>query len=87
MKGSTSAFRGLCGLGSLALLLSLALVSALAEDPRFPNSEDLRHIKGIAGPLLSPDGAEVLFTMTDATADGCCGGRRGASAYFVSGGG
>jgi dipeptidyl aminopeptidase/acylaminoacyl peptidase len=37
---------------------------------RFPNSEDLRHIKGIGGPVLSPDGQQVLFTMTDATADG-----------------
>jgi dipeptidyl aminopeptidase/acylaminoacyl peptidase len=67
MKRSFFAFRGLCGLASLSLLVCLP---ALAEDPRFPNSEDLRHIKGIAGPQLSPDGTEVLFTMTDATADG-----------------
>ena len=49
---------------------SLSRVSALAEDLRFPNSEDLRHVKGIASPLLSPDGQAVLFTMTDSTADG-----------------
>ena len=41
-----------------------------AEDVRFPNSEDLRHVKAIASPLLSPDGKQVLFTVTDATADG-----------------
>ena len=41
-----------------------------AEDPRFPNSEDLRHLKGISAPELSPDGKEALFTMTDATVDG-----------------
>jgi dipeptidyl aminopeptidase/acylaminoacyl peptidase len=41
-----------------------------AEDPRFPNSEDLRHIKAISSPELSPDGKQVLFTLTDATADG-----------------
>ena len=50
--------------------LTLPLLSAHAEDPRFPNSEDLRHVKAIASPLLSPDGQQVLFTMTDATADG-----------------
>jgi dipeptidyl aminopeptidase/acylaminoacyl peptidase len=43
---------------------------ARAEDLRFPNSEDLRHVKAIASPLLSPDGQEVLFTVTDSTADG-----------------
>ncbi len=47
-----------------------ACVTARAEDPRFPASEDLRHIRAIAAPLLSPDGKQVLFTMTDATADG-----------------
>jgi dipeptidyl aminopeptidase/acylaminoacyl peptidase len=68
MKRSPFALCGLCG---LALLSTLAFSPAVhGEEPRFPNSEDLRHIKGIAGPLLSPDGAEVLFTMTDATADG-----------------
>jgi dipeptidyl aminopeptidase/acylaminoacyl peptidase len=49
---------------------SLNIALARAEDSRFPNSEDLRHVKGIASPLLSPDGQEVLFTMTDSTADG-----------------
>ena len=49
---------------------SVLCVSARSETPRFPNSEDLRHVKGIASPLLSPDGQQVLFTMTDATADG-----------------
>ena len=41
----------------------------LAE-PHFPTNEDLRHLKSIATPLLSPDGRQVLFTVTDATADG-----------------
>ena len=41
-----------------------------AEDPRFPNSEDLRHIKAFGAPVLSPDGKQVLFTLTDSTADG-----------------
>jgi len=59
---------------NLALLASLALplacATAHAEDARFPNSEDLRHIKAIGSPALSPDGRQVLFTLTDATADG-----------------
>ncbi len=38
--------------------------------PRFPNSEDLRHLKAISAPLLSPGGKQVLFTLTDSTADG-----------------
>ncbi len=48
-------------------------LSSLAQQPdasRFPTSEDLRHIKALASPQLSPDGTQVLFTVTDATADG-----------------
>jgi dipeptidyl aminopeptidase/acylaminoacyl peptidase len=44
---------------------------ALAADaPHFPTTDDLRHLKSIGGPQLSPDGRLVLFTVTDATADG-----------------
>jgi dipeptidyl aminopeptidase/acylaminoacyl peptidase len=68
MKQQPSLFRGLTGLA--LLLLSSAPIPGIAEEPRFPNSEDLRHVKAIAGPQLSPDGTEVLFTVTDATADG-----------------
>ena len=65
-------------LGLVALLsLATSCFPLSAQDsgtpksaPRFPNSEDLRHIKGMGGPSLSPDGQQVLFTMTDATADG-----------------
>jgi len=41
-----------------------------AAEPHFPTTEDLRHIKGIGGPQLSPDGKQVLFVVTDSTADG-----------------
>jgi dipeptidyl aminopeptidase/acylaminoacyl peptidase len=42
-----------------------------AEQQRhYPTTEDLRHIKAMGQPLLSPDGKLVLFTVTDATADG-----------------
>jgi dipeptidyl aminopeptidase/acylaminoacyl peptidase len=51
--------------------LALVLVSSLpAEEPHFPSSEELRHLKSIGGPQLSPDGKLVLFNVTDATADG-----------------
>lgn len=49
---------------------SLVPVSAYAAEPRFPTTEDLRHIKAVGGAALSPDGKEVLFTLTDSTADG-----------------
>jgi dipeptidyl aminopeptidase/acylaminoacyl peptidase len=55
----------------LCLLILLAFAVAVrAEEPRFPTSEDLRHIKAIGDPGLSPDGKQVLFSLTDATADG-----------------
>ncbi len=52
------------------ILLCLSEVPANAEDARFPVSEDLRHVKAVSSPLLSPDGKQVLFTLTDSTADG-----------------
>jgi dipeptidyl aminopeptidase/acylaminoacyl peptidase len=59
---------------SLGLVVSASTLGSApllqAEDPRFPNSEDLRHIKAIGGPVLSPDGQQVLFSLADATADG-----------------
>jgi dipeptidyl aminopeptidase/acylaminoacyl peptidase len=41
-----------------------------AEEARFPTSDDLRQMKAIGGPQLSPDGKLVLVTITDSTADG-----------------
>ncbi|MGD0736564.1 MAG: prolyl oligopeptidase family serine peptidase [Terracidiphilus sp.] len=40
------------------------------QGPHYPTNEDLRHLKALGGPLLSPDGKLVLFTVTEATADG-----------------
>ena len=68
MKKSLPVFPCVCLLVSLSL--PLACSAAQAEDSRFPNSEDLRHVKAIAAPQLSPDGKDVLFTIIDATADG-----------------
>ncbi len=40
------------------------------KELHFPSNEDLRHLKTMGAPLLSPDGRQVLFTVTDSTADG-----------------
>ncbi|HEY1987307.1 MAG TPA: prolyl oligopeptidase family serine peptidase [Terracidiphilus sp.] len=50
--------------------LSACSFVARAEEPHFPTTDDLRHLKAIGGPQLSPDGRLVLFSVTDATADG-----------------
>jgi dipeptidyl aminopeptidase/acylaminoacyl peptidase len=51
-------------------MASSAAIGQQAPAPHFPTSEDLRHLKSMAGPLLSPDGKQALFTVADATADG-----------------
>ncbi len=57
---------------ALAISACAALGQAAAPDksPHFPTNEDLRHFKAMSTPLLSPDGAQVLFTVTEPTADG-----------------
>ena len=35
-----------------------------------PSNEDLRHVRALAEPQVSPDGGRVLVQVTDATADG-----------------
>jgi len=43
---------------------------AQQASPHFPSNEDLRHIKSLSNPQLSPDGRQILFSVTHATADG-----------------
>src|ERR1700733_14352456 len=62
--------RWLATLLSLCVVLTVISAAHAAEEPHFPTSEDLRHIKALGGPQLSPDGKLVLFSVTDATADG-----------------
>ncbi len=60
-------------LGAYMLAFVLTTASSMlcaAEEPHFPTTDDLRHLKSIGGPQLSPDGKLVLVTITDATADG-----------------
>jgi len=49
---------------------STEAATASVTAPHYPTNEDLRHLKAIGAPLLSPDGKLVLFTVTEATADG-----------------
>ncbi len=43
---------------------------AVPAASHFPTNEDLRHLKSMSAPLLSPDGKLVLLTVTNATAEG-----------------
>jgi dipeptidyl aminopeptidase/acylaminoacyl peptidase len=58
----------------LGLLVSFCLFIPNAlhadSDNRFPSNEDLRHVRAMSQPRLSPDGHSVLIQVTDATADG-----------------
>ncbi len=36
----------------------------------FPTNEDLRHVRGLADPRVSPDGRQVVIQIADTTADG-----------------
>jgi dipeptidyl aminopeptidase/acylaminoacyl peptidase len=58
-----------CTLLTAACLASLSLAHA-ADQSHFPSNEDLRHVRSITQPKLSPDGRQVLLQVTDATADG-----------------
>jgi len=41
-----------------------------AADDGVPSNEDLRHVRALAEPQVSPDGGRVLVRVTDATSDG-----------------
>jgi dipeptidyl aminopeptidase/acylaminoacyl peptidase len=60
---------------SFAVLMSWFLLvepscTVAADETHYPTTDDLRHLKTLGGPQLSPDGTMVLFTVTDSTADG-----------------
>jgi dipeptidyl aminopeptidase/acylaminoacyl peptidase len=60
-------FAGGCFFG--ALRLNAAATESPAR-PAFPSNEDLRHVRRMDNPRLSPDGHQVLLRITDSTADG-----------------
>lgn len=51
----------------LALCLARAMTVQAAEAP---TNEDLRHVRSLSAPQLSPDGTRILLQIRDATADG-----------------
>ena len=54
----------------MVFLASAGGVWVHAADAGIPSNEDLRHVRAIAEPQVSPDGSRVLIRVTDATADG-----------------
>ena len=61
----------------LATILAAPAVQAAAAGPtkdtpatHLPSNEDLRHIRSMQNPRLSPDGRRVLLEVSDATVDG-----------------
>ena len=53
-------------LGAAALCIASQLIAAEA----FPSNEDLRHVRRLDDPRMSPGGTRVLIHIADATADG-----------------
>ncbi len=51
-------------------ILPILATLPLSAQAHFPTSEDLRHLGAISNPQLSPDGIQVLYTITESTADG-----------------
>jgi dipeptidyl aminopeptidase/acylaminoacyl peptidase len=61
-----------CSQASLALicLSVLAGVRVHAADAPYPANEDLRHVRAMADPRISPDGSRVVVRISDPTVDG-----------------
>jgi dipeptidyl aminopeptidase/acylaminoacyl peptidase len=53
-----------------ALLVCAGSVQLHAAERGVPSNEDLRHVRALAEPQVSPGGDRVLIRLTDATADG-----------------
>jgi dipeptidyl aminopeptidase/acylaminoacyl peptidase len=56
-------------LGAAVVFLAAMNASLLAQQ-HFPTNEDLRHLRSISSPQLSPDLKHVVVTVQDSTADG-----------------
>jgi dipeptidyl aminopeptidase/acylaminoacyl peptidase len=67
-----SAFVRRAAVATLCLgLAGPVFASALpGDESHFPSNEDMRHIRAMVQPRLSPDGHSVLVQITDSTADG-----------------
>src|SRR5512138_3707986 len=49
---------------------ALCMASRLLAAEAFPSNEDLRHVRRLDDPRISPSGTRVLIHIADATADG-----------------
>ena len=49
---------------------ALCIASRLIAAEAFPGNEDLRHVRRLDDPRVSPSGARVLVHIAEATADG-----------------
>jgi hypothetical protein len=56
-------------LRATVLLLS-AFTAPLAAQQHLPSNEDLRHVRSVSNPQLSPDLKHVVVTLQDSTSDG-----------------
>jgi dipeptidyl aminopeptidase/acylaminoacyl peptidase len=54
----------------MTLLAGAGAAGLRAAETPSPSNEDLRHVRALAEPQVSPDGGRVLVRLTDATADG-----------------
>jgi dipeptidyl aminopeptidase/acylaminoacyl peptidase len=66
---STKEIEMKCNPGA-ALVLLAATTAPLVAQQHFPSNEDLRHVRGISAPQLSPDLKHVLTIVQDSTAEG-----------------
>src|ERR1700722_5026035 len=53
-----------------AIVLLAAMNTCLTAQQHFPSNEDLRHLRTISSPQLSPDLKHVVVSLQDRTADG-----------------
>ena len=64
----------LCGWTRCNFVIIVLLVCTASSQVRaaggIPSNEDLRHVRALTNPQVSPDGGRVLIQVTDATADG-----------------
>src|ERR1700743_2644594 len=53
-----------------AIFLLTAIPVSLTAQQHFPSNQDLRHLRTISSPQLSPDLKHVVVSLQDSTADG-----------------
>jgi hypothetical protein len=58
------------GILAAGAFLLTAISTTLVAQQHFPSNEDLRQLRAISSPELSPDLKHVVVTLQDSTADG-----------------